>query len=264
MNLDGRTVVLTGATSGIGEAAARLLAPHAGTLVIQGPQPASEVAGLIKELGVHTEVHYVAADFTSFEQVRRAAAEIRTTVPAIDVLINNAGVPGTAHRQVTADGNERTLQVNYLALTLLTEALLPAIPAGGRIVNVSSTTHRMVSLALDDLNLTDGYDPVRAYAQSKLAILTYSLRFARQVTDRGIDVVAISPGVISTGLLHEMFGSGGARVEHGGRRLAEAVTADVPTGTYIDDGEIVVPSDEARDASAATALAARTASLVQS
>ncbi|GAB7043936.1 MULTISPECIES: SDR family NAD(P)-dependent oxidoreductase [Catenuloplanes] len=263
MRLDDKTVVLTGATSGIGEAAARLLAPSVRTLVIQGPEPASDVAPLIKELGGETDVHYVRADFTSFAQVRRAGTEIRAAVPAIDVLVNNAGVPGAGRRRVTTDGNERTLQVNYLALTLLTQRLLPAIHRGGRIVNVSSTTHRMTGLALDDLNLTDGYDAVRAYAQSKLAILSYSLRLAGELAGRGVDVVTISPGVISTGLLHAMFGGGGVRVEHGGRRVIEAITAEVPTGTYIDDGEIVAPSDEARDPSVAAALAARTTSLIR-
>jgi NAD(P)-dependent dehydrogenase (short-subunit alcohol dehydrogenase family) len=262
MRLDGKTVVLTGATSGIGREAARLIALSARALIVQGPEPASDVEYLVKDLAAYTDVHYVQADFTSFDQVRKAAAEIRTVAPQVDVLVNNAGVPGAPRRLTTEDGNERTLQVNYLALTVLTGELLPAIPRGGRIVNVSSTTHRMVSLHADDLNLAHGYEPVRAYAQSKLAILTYSLRLAGQLTDRGIDVIAISPGVINTGLLQAMFGAGGAPTDHGGRRIVEAIQAPVPTGTYIDDGQIVAPSDDARDPAAGADLAARTSALI--
>lgn len=259
MELDGKTIVLTGATSGIGRAAARLLAESVGTLVVQGPEPEQNVAALLEELRAvgGARIEYVEADFTALDDVRRAAERIRSLAPAIDALVNNAGVPGARTRQLTVDGFERTLQVNFLALALLTDLLVPAIVDGGRIVNVGSTTHRMTSLALDDLDLRAGYDPVRAYAQSKLAIVTYSTWLADRLP-RGIEVVSISPGVISTTLLHSMFGSGGASVEHGGRRVVEAITADVPSGSYIDDGESIPASDDALDASNQAALAALT------
>jgi NAD(P)-dependent dehydrogenase (short-subunit alcohol dehydrogenase family) len=257
--LDGATIVLTGATSGIGRAAARLLAADAGALVLQGPEPEGDVADLLRELRdvAGARVDYVRADFTSLDDVRRAAEAIRSIAPTIDVLVNNAGVPGARSRQVTGDGFERTLQVNFLALALLTDLLVPAIAHGGRIVNVGSTTHRMTSLALDDLDLEHGYDPVRAYAQSKLAIVTYSTWLAARLPRR-IGVVSISPGVISTALLHSMFGSGGASVEHGGRRIVEAITAGVPSGGYIDDGELVAASADALDTANQDALATLT------
>ncbi|PJJ73611.1 NAD(P)-dependent dehydrogenase (short-subunit alcohol dehydrogenase family) [Diaminobutyricimonas aerilata] len=248
MEIEGRTVVLTGATSGIGAAAARRLAAEAGHLIVQGPESEAEVGELLAELrsAGRASVDYVSADFTSFAEVRSAARRVLDLADGIDVLVNNAGVPGSRRRQLTADGHERTIQVNYLALTLWSELLIPGMSDGGRIVNVGSTTHRMTSLALDDLDLEHGYDPVRAYAQSKLAIVTYSAWLASRLP-RDISVVAISPGVISTSLLHSMFGGGGAPVEHGGARIREAVLADVPSGTYIDDGEVIAASDDALD-----------------
>ncbi|GAB7192113.1 SDR family oxidoreductase [Kineococcus sp. NUM-3379] len=243
------TIVLTGATSGIGRATARRLAPTTGTLVVHGPEPAEEVDGLLWQLRRSSagEVHYVRADFTSLLEVRAAAGAISELVPRIDALVNNAGVPGSATRSLTADGFERTWQVNHVAPALLTELLLPRLGPGSRIVNVSSTTHRMTTLSLDDPGLEHGYDPVRAYARSKLAVVASSVALAARLRERRIDVLSISPGVISTSLLHAMFGAGGRDVEHGARRLVEALDARVPTGSYIDDGELVDPSAEARD-----------------
>jgi NAD(P)-dependent dehydrogenase (short-subunit alcohol dehydrogenase family) len=256
MELDGKTIVLTGATSGIGRAAARLFAAHAEVLVVHGPEHDSDVADLLNELrdSGRARVEYVCADFTRLDEVRHAADRIRAAAPPIDVLINNAGIPGPATRRLTDDGFERTLQVNFLALALLTELLIPALVNGGRIVNVGSTTHRMTSLDLDDLDLRNGYDPVRAYAQSKLAIITYSNWLSDRLPRR-ISTVSISPGVISTTLLHSMFGGGGAPVEHGGQRIAEAATAHVPSGSYIDDGDLVPASDDALDEHNQAALA---------
>lgn len=259
MELDGTTIVLTGATSGIGRAAARRFAARAAVLVVHGPERDSDVADLLEELREigRARVEYVRADFARLDEVRRAADKIRATAPSIDILVNNAGVPGTPSRQLTDDGFERTLQVNFLALALLADLLIPAISDDGRIVNVGSTTHRMTSFDFRDPDLRDGYDPVRAYAQSKLAIITYSTWLAQQLS-RGIRIVSISPGVISTTLLHSMFGAGGASVEHGGRRVVEATTADVPSGSYIDDGELVAASGDALDVRNQQDLAALT------
>ncbi|APH43754.1 hypothetical protein BMW26_01380 [Microbacterium sp. 1.5R] len=259
MELDGRTIVLTGATSGIGRAAARLFAAHAAVLVVQGPESDSDVVGLLEELREigRARVEYIEADFTRLDEVRRAADDIRAVTPSIDILVNNAGVPGAPLRQLTDDGFERTLQVNFFALALLTERLSASIVDDGRIVNVGSTTHRMTSFDFDDPDLRDGYDPVRAYAQSKLAIVTYTTWLAERLP-RGIRVVSISPGVISTTLLHSMFGAGGASVDHGGRRVVEAAAAEVPSGSYIDDGELVAASDDALDERNQKALAALT------
>ncbi|MFC9909955.1 SDR family NAD(P)-dependent oxidoreductase [Streptomyces sp. NPDC127197] len=124
------TVVLTGATSGIGQAAARLLAPHATQLILHGPQRPQEVIQQLEELRASSagEVHYVQADFDSLAMVRALASEISKITDRLDVLINNAGRPGAPRRRLSQDGNEATLQTNYLAAVLLTELLTPVAP----------------------------------------------------------------------------------------------------------------------------------------
>jgi NAD(P)-dependent dehydrogenase (short-subunit alcohol dehydrogenase family) len=264
MDLTSATVVLTGATSGIGLAAATRLAGTVPRLVLQGPEPEHAVADRLDALrGRRAGIAYAQADFRRLDDVRSVAARIGELAGTLDVLINNAGIPGARQRTLSSDGIEATLQVNYLALVLLTEALLPRIPRGGRIVNVSSATHQGVSLALDDLGLerTD-YSDVRAYAQSKLAIVTYSRWLARDLEDRGIDVVSLSPGVISTGLLHAMFAAGGAPTERGAQNVIEAARGDLRSGDYVDDGVVVPPSADARDEQVQARLRAATTDLL--
>jgi NAD(P)-dependent dehydrogenase (short-subunit alcohol dehydrogenase family) len=250
MRIDGATIALTGATSGIGRAAAALLATRLAVLVLHGPEPERDVRDLLTDLRTSgtADVRYVAGDFTDLAAAARAGdAIVAAAGGSLDALVDNAGVPGAPRHTLTADGNERTLQVNYLAMVLLTERVAPHVRRGGRVVTVSSTTHRMAALALDDLDLSTGYSPVQAYAASKLAVVTWSATLARQLAPRGVDVISISPGIIATDLLHAMFGAGGAQVAHGGRRLVEALEVTVPSGSYVDDGERVPASQDARD-----------------
>lgn len=243
-----KTVVLTGATSGIGRAAAHSLSRRVDHLILHGPQADREVRPLLDELSTsRADVDYVSGDFTSLREVQTVATRVCALAPRIDVIVNNAGVPGAPQRLLTADGIERTFQVNFVAAATLTSALIPRLAPRGRVVNVSSTTHRMASLDFRDLNLDRGYSPVRAYAQSKLAMLVHTLALAEDEAMRDRRALAISPGVISTDLLHAMFGSAGAPLEHGARRIVEACEGGFATGTYIDDGEVIEPSDEAQD-----------------
>jgi NAD(P)-dependent dehydrogenase (short-subunit alcohol dehydrogenase family) len=244
------SVLLTGATSGIGEAAAHVLAARFGTVVLHGLQPESQVSGLLAQLRGHgtAEVHYVQADFDGLDEVLALAERVRELVPRLDVLINNAGRPGAPHRRLSRDGHEATLQTNYLAAVLLTERLLPVL-GPGRIVHVASATHEMADLELDDLDLErHPYSPVGAYARSKLAMVAHALWLAEQRRAAGTQVVSISPGVVATALLHAMFRIGGASTEHGAHNVVEAATSPaVRSGQYIDDGSPAVPSAVARD-----------------
>lgn len=246
---DGPVVVLTGGSSGIGLATARRLAQWARRLVVHGLEPPPPLRG-------PGEFRSVEGDFLQLASVAETARRIGEVTDGVDVLINNAGMPGPPRRTMTADGHEATLQVNLLAGALLADRLLPLIPRGGRVVNVSSATHYSAALDLDDLELARGpYSPVRAYARSKLAVVAYSAWLARELGPADVDVVSVHPGVISTGLLHAMFGAGGAPVERAAAVLDDLAQRPLTTGGYYDEHELATPNPEALDPSVQDRLA---------
>lgn len=260
MTIPHRTVVLTGATSGIGLETAKRLAGRTRLLILQGPEPAEAVSSqrsAIAAAGPASTV-YVPADFARLSDVARAARDIVDASDGrIDALVNDAGIAGAPERRTTADGHERTLQVNYLALVMLTELLEPALGADGRVVNVASATHESASLDLDDIELERGYAPVRAYARSKLAIVMHTLWRALRHPD-GPVAVSLQPGVINTALLAAMFGRIGTGVEVGAESILAALEARVRGGEYFDETRLATPSAEARDEERQDALAAWT------
>lgn len=243
------TVVLTGATSGIGEATARRLAAMSRVLIVHGPEDAAEVRELVAALSAGgAEVHYLSADFTRLDAVVALAGEVRALAPdGIDLLINDAGVPGAPSRIVTADGFERTLQVNALAPALLTRLLVPGLAAGARIVNVGSSAHRVEAFHFDDVDLAGAYTPVAAYARAKLAMVTWSSLLAEEEAGTSTTVVALCPGLNDTPLSAAMMGRIGGPPTIGAARVIHAALADVPSGSYLENDRIVAPSSEATD-----------------
>ncbi|WP_238008839.1 SDR family NAD(P)-dependent oxidoreductase [Dactylosporangium sp. AC04546] len=240
------TVVLTGATSGIGEATARRLAAVSETLIVLGPEP--EGVPQLRGSGP-ADVHYVAADFTHLSEVVEAARSITSLVKTIDLLINNAGVPGAPQRILTTDGFERTLQVNALAPALLTRLLVPSLAEGARIVNVGSSAHRVERFHFDDIDLARGYSPVAAYARAKLAMVTWSSLLAEELRSMSVSVVALCPGLNDTPLSAAMMGRIGGPPTHGAARVLHAAVADVPSGSYLEDDRVVSPSTDVTDPS---------------
>jgi NAD(P)-dependent dehydrogenase (short-subunit alcohol dehydrogenase family) len=250
------TIVLTGATSGIGLAAARLLARRPATLVLQGPESPEDAEprlGAVRaEAADGTLVHYVRSDFGEPDAVPGLAASIRELTGTVDVLINNAGVPGADRLSIGPWGVERTFGINFLAAALLTDLLLPDLAESGRVVNVASATHESAELDLDDLGFERRpYTPVAAYAQSKLAMVTNTARLAGRVRQT---VLSLHPGVIATGLLHAMFGGGGSGTERGGANVAAATTVAAPSGSYLDERVVRRPNPIALDPGQQAAL----------
>ncbi|GGW96375.1 hypothetical protein GCM10010297_17820 [Streptomyces malachitofuscus] len=247
------TVVLTGATSGIGEHVAHLLAAAGSRLIMHGPQPPESQVSLLdrlNQLGVD-DVHYLQADFDHLAATDRLADHIADITDRVDVLINNAGRPGPRTRQLTGDGNERTLQTNYLAPVLLTARLTPLLrTARGRVVHVSSATHVSASLDVDDLNMQRApYSSTGAYSRSKLALVAHARWLTGQAPEPRFDAVSLHPGVIRTPLLHAMFAIEGDPAPQGARNVEQAALAAGPwNGQYLDEDTPAQPHPAALDA----------------
>jgi len=202
--IEGRQVVVTGATGGIGLATACELARRGARLALLGRDPARSEAAreAVRAAAPGAEVRLFRADLGVQADVRRVADELLAALPRIDVLVNNAGVAHT-RRQLTPDGVEATLAVNHLAYFLLTNLLLERLRAAGdaRIVSVASDAHRFVrDMAWDDLELEHGYGFRRAYGQSKLANILFTRALARRLEGSGVTANCLHPGAVGTGL----------------------------------------------------------------
>jgi NAD(P)-dependent dehydrogenase (short-subunit alcohol dehydrogenase family) len=212
--LDGKVVVITGATSGVGYQAARRLA-QGGAYLVLVCRNEHKVRDLQLELQnqYQGKVEYVLADFSRLAEVRAAAAKVLEKVPRIDVLINNAGVHYT-HRTLNDDGIEIVFVVNHLASFLFTRLLLNRMKesAPARIIQVNSQGHRFGGLYLDDLNWDHRrYKGLQSYGASKVAQLLTVWEFADRLRGSGVTVNAMHPGEVRTnigmnnGLLYRIY-----------------------------------------------------------
>jgi len=196
--MDRRTVVITGASDGIGAAAARQLAASGESVVLAGRSAAKTAVAA----GIGAPYHV--ADYAELGQVRRLAGELAAAYPRIDVLANNAGgIMGA--REETVDGFERTLQVNHLAPFLLTGLLMPTlIASSARVIQTASiAAQRFGRLDLDDLGNRRRYSPNTAYGDAKLANILFTRELHRRYAPQGISAVAFHPGVVATSFASE-------------------------------------------------------------
>lgn len=265
-------VVLTGATRGIGRAAAIELARRGAEVALVGREAerVSAVAREVAAAGGGAPVHEYVADLALMAEVRRLAEEIRERHGAIDVLANNAGAM-FASRHETAEGNEQTLALNHLAPFLLTNLLRDRL-AGGRVVTTASDAHSGAHLNLEDLQ-SRSFAGMRVYSVSKLCNVLFTRELARRAPE--LRANCFHPGVVRTGfakneggiwkLLTTVAGPFLRSPDRGARSLVWLALSEAGgrlTGEYVVDEKVATPSAEAQDASLAAALWTRSAELV--
>ena len=201
--MQGKVCLITGANSGIGKATALGLAHMGATVVMVCRDRArGEEAKLATERQSGTDaVDLLLADLSSQQSIRQLAATFQQRYRQLHVLINNAG-SAFSQRQESVDGLEMTFAVNYLAPFLLTNLLLDVLKrsAPARIIQVSSSVERRARFELNDLQFQHRYSFLRAYGQSKFALLLFTYELARQLQGTGVTVNAMDPGITATNL----------------------------------------------------------------
>jgi NAD(P)-dependent dehydrogenase (short-subunit alcohol dehydrogenase family) len=266
-------VLLTGATRGIGRAAAIELAREGAELALVGrdPERVKAVAQEAEAIGGSAPVHQHVADLTLMSDVRALAEEVRGRYPHVDVLANNAGAL-FASRKLTAEGFERTFALNHLSPFLLTNLLRDRLD-GGRVVTTASDAHTSGTLDLDDLQSERSYAAMRVYGTSKLCNILFTRELARRAPE--LHANCFHPGVVRTGFgknengiwkalttLGAPFFRSPARGAKSLVWLAVSHGAGELTGEYVVDEKVKAPSAQAQDETLAEGLWERSAALV--
>jgi NAD(P)-dependent dehydrogenase (short-subunit alcohol dehydrogenase family) len=241
---DTPTILLTGATDGLGKALAHRLAAEGAALILHGRDP-NRLAGIADEIAETrgmTRPRTVLADLAELAQVQALAADVRKMTDRLDVFVSNAGIgsgePDGRTRRTSADGYELRFAVNYLAGFLLTQELLPLLreSAPARIVNVASLGQH--PLDFGDLMLEHGYDGVRAYGQSKLAQIMSGLELAERVPATEVTVNSLHPSTyMPTKMVLKEIGHHMDSIEDGvaaTHRLAVGADVAGVTGRFFD------------------------------
>ena len=204
MDLTGKTCLVTGATSGIGEATAHSLAAAGARVGIlcRNPAKGEETVATIHQATGNESLKLFCADLSSQDQIRRVAKEILEAFDQIHVLVNNAGIVNLEYSE-TEDGIETVFAVNHLAYFLLTNLLLERIRASApaRIVNVSSNGHKFVGgIDFENPGFRNNYKSMRVYGHSKLANILFTNELARQLEGTGVTANSLHPGAVATNL----------------------------------------------------------------
>jgi NAD(P)-dependent dehydrogenase (short-subunit alcohol dehydrogenase family) len=268
--MQGKTVVMTGATSGIGEAAALALAGMGARIVFVARDDKRAEATLnrieAKAPRLGHRVHL--ADLSSMAETRRVGLAIAASEPRIDVLVNNAGAV-FSQRRVTPEGLELTFALNHMAYFMMTAALGDRLAAStpARIVSTSSSAYQAAGLDFSDLQSVKGYNGWKAYGRSKLANILFTRELARRLAGTGVTANCFHPGVVATRFGDAAGGLTG-RLMPLARRfftspekgadpivyLASSPEVEGVTGGYFAKHKVVQPSAAARDDAAAKKL----------
>ena len=244
MNVADKTVLITGSTDGVGKLVALKLARAGARTLLHGrnQKKGEAVLHAIREQTGNDRLEYFQADFSSLEEVRRMADEIQAKHDRLELLINNAGIGfttrGEMERELSRDGHELRFAVNYLAPFLLTYLLIPLIhkSAPARIVNVSSAGQYPIDFS--DVMLRHNYDGVRAYRQSKLAQVMFTLDLALRLKGSGVTVNCLHPATfMNTNMVIDSGVKPLSSVEEGADAILHVATSpdlEGQTGLYFD------------------------------
>ena len=258
--VDEQTILITGSTAGLGLETARWLFGRGATVLLHGREPQRLERALVSVGGTSgaDRLHGFLADLSSLENVRRMGRDVKREFGRLDALVNNAGIADTrGPRRESPDGFELTLAVNYLSHFLLTRELLPILrqSAPARVVNVASIGQ--APLDFDDLMLERRYDGLRAYAQSKLAQIMFSIELSERLRaggDGAIAVNALHPATLmDTQMVRGSFGTARTSVDEGVGALARLVASpdvDGVSGRYFDGLVESAPDPQAADPAA--------------
>jgi retinol dehydrogenase 12 len=261
--MNGKICLVTGGTNGIGKATAQALAQMGATVVIVG-RNAPKTAQLVEEIRTasgNKNVDSLLADLSSQQEVRRLADKFKRKYSHLHVLLNNAGAV-FMQRQLSVEGIEMTFALNHLAYFLLTNLLLDTIRASApaRIINVSSDAHASGKIEFDNLQGERDYSP-RAYDNSKLANILFTMELARRLEGTGVTVNALHPGFVATGFaknngkviaaLVSIFAPLVARSPAKGAEtsiyLATSPSMEGITGKYFYDSHVIPAAPQATD-----------------
>jgi NAD(P)-dependent dehydrogenase (short-subunit alcohol dehydrogenase family) len=274
--MKGKTVVITGGTSGIGQVAAETLAGMGARIVLVARDKVRGEATLaqLRAKGPAAEhaIHF--ADLSRIAEMKRVGQDIAASEQRIDVVINNAGALFN-HRTVTEDGLELTFATNHVAYFVLTQLLRDRLPASGRIVSTSSHAHKSARLNFDDLQATHGYSGFRVYGRSKLCNILFTRELARQLAGTGVTANCLHPGFVATRFGDQSGPGFGSKVfqlfkkfaitpEKGAETIVYLAASDAPaavSGAYFYKCREATPSPEAQDDEAARRLWQETAKL---
>jgi NAD(P)-dependent dehydrogenase (short-subunit alcohol dehydrogenase family) len=271
----GKTVVITGGTSGIGEVAAATLARMGARIVLIARDKMRADATLARlrdnAPGIAHAVHF--ADLLRLAEMKRVAAQIADHEQRIDVLINNAGGLFATHR-LTEDGLERTFALNHMAYFLVTEGLRGRLSASARIINTASSAHQGAMLDFDDLQSVKNFGSLKAYRRSKLCNILFTRELARRLRGSGVTANCLHPGFVATRFgdqsgplmsrlvwLAKFFAISPARGAQSIVYLASSPDVANTTGRYFYESIPAIPSAAAQDDQAASLLWQRSAAL---